>query len=65
MTGSQRCNEADALAFETVFGVWSDDPENALCIACSDPLDLNELPDPNSLLCPDCRGRADHDDKEN
>lgn len=60
-----RGDDGDALAFETVFGLYADDPENSLCIVCSDPLDLGELPDPNSLLCPDCRGRADHHDKEN
>lgn len=62
----ERGNEADDLAFETVFGWLTDDPENGMCIVCGDDLDLNELPDPNVLLCPACRGRADHPaDKEN
>lgn len=60
-----RGDDADAIAYETVFGLYTDDPENSMCIVCGDQLDLNELPDPNSLLCPDCRGRADHHDKEN
>lgn len=52
-------------AYETVFGLYTDDPTNAMCIVCGDDLNLNELPDPNRLLCPECRGRADHHDKEN
>lgn len=35
-----------------------------MCIVCGNDLDLTDIPDPNSLLCPDCRGRADHPDKE-
>jgi hypothetical protein len=55
----------DDVAFETVFGWLTDDPENRMCIVCGEDLDLRELPDINELLCPDCRGRADHHDKEN
>lgn len=58
-----RGDDVDALAFETVFGWLTDDPENRMCIVCGADLDLNELPDPNQLLCPDCRGRADHPKK--
>jgi len=59
-----RGDDVDAIAYETVFGWLTDDPENRMCIVCGADLDLNELPDANELLCPDCRGRADHD-KEN
>ena len=59
-----RGDDTEAIAYETVFGWLTDDPENRMCIVCGADLDLNELPDPNKLLCPDCRSRADHHDKE-
>lgn len=62
--GAGEPDRGDDLAYETVFGWLTDDPENSMCIVCGADLDLNEIPDPNTLLCPDCRGRADHHDKK-
>ena len=42
--GAGEPDRGDDLTYETVFGVWSDDPENSLCTVCSKPVDLSTTP---------------------
>lgn len=48
----ERGNEADDLAFETVFGWLTDDPENGMCIVCGDDLDLKRTARPERAAVP-------------